>query len=232
MHVRPAWFDDRELGDGTALERAGLLGLELYLETSTSAPVSFEAAATLQKLSNGMFLEGGFAATIRAIPALDLRVAPSVTFTDGEPRWAFAFDDDGAPVLGRQRAENFSVTLRATWTFAPRLTLQLYSQVFLASVDYHGFQRGRPGARRIELDDLESAGAPASDPDFQAADLNLSAVLRWEWSLGAAFWLVYSRAQSAAPILDPEVGPRLDAAPLRDGRAVDVILGKLSWWWG
>lgn len=232
LHYRPSWFDDRELGDGTALERDGLLGYELYVETSTSAPVTLEGSATLQRLWNGVYLTGELAATVRALPALDLRLAPSATFTDGEPRWAFGFDDDGAPILGRQRAEEVALTLRATWTFAPPLTLQVYGQLFLASVDYHDFVRGRPGARRIELTDLEQAPGPASDPDFQAADLNVSVVLRWEWSLGAVLWLVYSRAQSASPLLDPDVGPRLDAGALRDGHAVDVLLGKLSWWWG
>jgi len=232
VHYRPASFDDRELGDGTALERAGLLGLELYVETSTSAPVTLEADATLQKLSNGEYLAGQVGATIRALPALDLYVAPSVAFTDGEPRFAFALAEEGGPLFGRQRAEKLAMTLRATWTFTPRLTLQLYGQAFLASVDYHDFQSGRPGARRIRLDDLAPSDAPAHEPDFQAADFNVSAVLRWEWTLGAVFWLVYSRAQSADPTFDPEVGPRLDAASLGDGRAVDVLLGKLSWWWG
>ena len=37
LHWRPAHYDDREVGDGTALQRAGQLGWELYVETDPPA---------------------------------------------------------------------------------------------------------------------------------------------------------------------------------------------------
>ena len=41
--------------------------------------------------------------------------------------------------FGTQTADSFSNTLRASYTFTPELSLQLYSQLFLARVNYGPF---------------------------------------------------------------------------------------------
>lgn len=234
LRYRPRSFDDREVGEGTALEREGLVALEAYAETSGSAPAGLEVSITLQRPWNGFIVDGGFALIYRGIPALDLRLETTALYTDGEPRFVDDVDAAGNPVFAEQRAEQLSVTLRATWTFTPRLTLQVYGQLFAATIDYHHFLRdGTPSpGGRVSLADLEDGPAPAENPDEQEVDLNMSVVLRWEWSLGAYLWLVYSRAQEATPTLTPETSPVLDPGVLSRGRATDVLLFKLSWWWG
>jgi hypothetical protein len=55
-----------------------------------------------------------------------------------------------------------------------------------------------------------------------------SCVLRWEYRLGSTLFLVYSRAQAA----DRPGGGALDTASAVRAPATDVLLLKLSYWWG
>lgn len=59
---------------------------------------------------------------------------PSWVYAAGEPRY-FATQGD-AYLFGRLRAQSLGLTLRATYTFTPQLTLQAYSQLFLDAGHY------------------------------------------------------------------------------------------------
>ena len=125
--------------------------------------------------------------------------------------------------------------LRATYTFAPRLTLQTYGQLFLASgtySDFTSFTTDPNGARpTVHLSDLQPYATPLpANPDFQQGALNLSAVLRWEYRLGSTLFVVYSR--SSSPLVDLAGRPaRLDLAGAPTGPATNALLLKLSYWW-
>jgi hypothetical protein len=59
-------------------------------------------------------------------------------------------------------------------------------------------------------------------------------VLRWEYRLGSALYLAYTRSQSAIPV-DPStpVQPALlDLSGLWQARTEDVVLLKWTYWWG
>lgn len=227
VHLRPAHHDDREVGDGTALERAGLVGLELEGESDPRRALAGAAALTLQKLSNGDRAEGAAHLTWRPTPRLDLELGPEVGVTRGEPRYVGA-GEDGSPAFGEQRALSLGATLRAAFAFTPELTLQAYGQLFAARVSYDRFFRAAAGDRVIDLAELEPAPAPAVDPGFRTAALNASCVLRWEYRLGSTLFLVYSRAQAG----ERDGGGALEAATALRAPASDVILLKLSAWWG
>ncbi|MBI2898191.1 MAG: hypothetical protein HYY06_31870 [Deltaproteobacteria bacterium] len=232
LHYRPSYFDDREMGDGAALEREGLVGLELWLGFDQGGPVTFDGGASLQRIWNGYNFEFGAEIGLRIAPELDLALGPQVGFTDGEPRFVEAGDDPGSYVFGRQRARSVGAILRATWAFGPRLTLQVYAQLLVAAVHFDDWLTNESRDEVVELDELADTGAPSENPDFLEGALNASAVLRWEWRLGSTLFLVYSRAQA------PEVGfeegavPGLDPRAVTRGPAADVLLLKLSYWWG
>src|SRR5207247_2402436 len=109
----------------------------------------------------------------------------------------------GQLLFGRLEAKSLGAVLRATYTFTPRLTLQTYAQLFLASghySDYQQFQSNPAGARpAIRLTDLTpySGALPgsAANPDFQTGALNVNVVARWEYTLGSTLFVVYTRAQ-------------------------------------
>jgi hypothetical protein len=72
----------------------------------------------------------------------------------------------------------------------------------------------------------------ATSVDEGGGFFNLNLVLRWEYRLGSTLYLVYTRAQ--APDLQLMTGEmaRLDLGAIRHGPAADVLLVKLTYWWG
>lgn len=236
VHWRGTRFDDREVGDGTALERAGRLGWEARVTSNTTKPVSFTAFSQLQYLSDGYNVAGRAGVTLRALPQLDFELLPTWQFTAGEPRYVGSGVLSGQYLFGRQNAKSLGATLRATYTFTPRLTLQTYAQLFLASghySDFTFFQSDPNGPRAVvHLDDLRAGSAPPGNPDFEQGVLNVNVVLRWEWQLGSLLYVVYTRAQVPNVSLAPgEVGT-LDLGAVKRAPAADALLVKLSYWWG
>ncbi|MBI2895443.1 MAG: hypothetical protein HYY06_17945 [Deltaproteobacteria bacterium] len=231
-HFRPSYFDDREMRDGSALEREGLVSLELWLGLDQGGPVTFDGGAELQRIWNGYNADFGVTIGLRIVPELELDIGPQLGFTDGEPRFVASGDEPRSYVFGRQRARSIGAILRATWTFSPRLTLQVYAQLLVAAGPYHDFLANRDGADVVELDELTTSDPPAENPDFVEGALNASAVVRWEWRLGSTLYLVYTRAQVPEVAFGDGVVPTLDPRTVTRGPAADVLLLKLSYWWG
>ena len=229
LHYRAAHFDDREVGDGTALERAGLVGLEVDVSSDPRGRLVGSLNTQSQRLFDGwnFVLDAGL--TLRALPQLDLEILPTASYTTGEPRFLGEADASGRPLFGNQQAKSIGATLRVTFTFAPRLTLQAYAQLFLASVHYDTFATAP--TRTVHRSDLRPALAPAVNPDAEDAVVNANLVLRWEWRLGSTLYLVYTRAQSPAIGLGPGEKAQLDIGAALRGAAADVFLLKWSLWW-
>jgi hypothetical protein len=235
LHYRPRWFDDREVGDGTALERAGLLGYELELSTDPTSRVSFQMETQTQLLSNGFRFSGSFGVLWRVVPQFDLEVLPTVLYTFGEPRYLDADVMPNEYLFGKLGAKSIGTVLRATYTFTPRLSLQTYGQLFLAAghfSDISAFRANGPGAV-AHLGDLVPYTSPlVTNPDFEEGVLNLNVVLRWEYNLGAIAYLVYTRSQTPSTVLPFGDLGGLNLNSVRKAPATDVILLKLSYWWG
>jgi hypothetical protein len=229
-------FDDRELGDGAALERARGGSVALAVESNPNAWVAVRLESEAQSLANGGSLRGQLAVTLHALPQLDLELIPQVLYAHGEPRFV-SQAANGDPVFGRLDARSAGAVLRATYTFTPRLTLQAYGQLFLASRhydDFSTFNRGFLGPRpAIRLAELHyGAAPPAGNPDTREGALNANVVLRWEFRAGSLLYLVYTRSQAPELTLMPGQVGRLDLHAVRRGPAADVLLLKLSFWWG
>jgi hypothetical protein len=241
LHYREAHFDDREIGDGTALERDGLIGLELSLHTDPRRRVSFDVSTQTQFIFDGFHFEGDFGITLRLHPQLDLDILPTVTRDVGEPRYFGAGVQPGEYVFGKLDATSVGTTLRATYTFTPRLTLQTYAQLFLASLHYADFSsyQSDPTGRRpaIRISDLQPGATPmcpvgTSCTDTEEGALNVNVVLRWEYRLGSTMFLVYTRSQVPKVALLPNQMSGLDFDAVRRGPASQAFLLKLSYWWG
>ena len=116
------------------------------------------------------------------------------------------------------------------------MTLQLYSQIFLATKRFSDPSQLRiaDGAFRaqIRIADLQPIG-PWPISNTRQAVLNVNAVLRWEYRLGSIIYLVYTRAQSPNLTLVPGEIPRLSPGPLGGNRgSTDALMLKASYWWG
>jgi hypothetical protein len=225
--------DDRETGDGTALERAARWGGSVWLAGDPRSRWLWSASAQALSITNGSHFDAGADLLVRVLPQLELELNPIVTYDHGEPRYVATLMPR-TYLLGAQEARSLSATMRASYTFTPELSLQVYSQAFLARVHYPTFFQGTvTGARqRLELSSLTPA-TTATSHDSLTSTLNVNVVLRWEYHLGSTAFLVYTRAQTPALVPAPGGATSLDARPILDGRAaVDVIMLKLAYWFG
>jgi hypothetical protein len=235
---RDRHFDDREMGDGAALERAGtVIGNETRIQSDPTRVVAFNVHALTEALTHGgVNLNASAGITVRALPQLDFELLPTLTYNQGEPRFVAAGPFAGQYVFGTLTAGSVGATLRATYTFSPQLTLQAYSQLFLASGHYSGFlsyQSDPSGPRPVvHLSDLRPAQPPGSNPDFEQGALDANVVLRWEWRLGSLLYLVYIRSQVPNVSLAPGEAGMIDVGALKRAPSADQVILKLSYWWG
>jgi hypothetical protein len=231
--LRGAWHDDRELGNGAALERAAREGLELTLAGDPRRRVLWSAYAQAMHMNDGRHAEARGDLTVRVLPQLELELTPTSTYDEGEPRYV-----SSVSLLGAQQARSLGATLRAAYTFTPELTLQVYSQAFLARIHYTRFfdvpDVGYRG--RIDLASLKPATGPMPDltkTDTSTATLNVNVVLRWEFRLGSIAYLVYTRAQTPALTPSQNGATSLDLHPILKGNAaIDVLMLKIAYWFG
>jgi hypothetical protein len=145
-----------------------------------------------------------------------------------------------------------SMNARLSWTFTPRLSLQLFAQPFLASGDYSRFKElNRPrawdwdvygeevgtvaevaGGYSVDPDGTGPAAAfTLPDPDFNVRSLRGNAVLRWEYRPGSTLYLVWQQQRYGyEPTGEFRFGD--NASELFNLPAENVFAVKVSYWWG
>src|SRR5262249_39208238 len=115
-------------------------------------------------------------------------------------------------------------------------SLQLYAQLFLAYKHYDSFTAfSAPGhlGPLVHLADLRpTSEIPSENPDLEEPVFNLNLVLRWEYRLGSTLYFVYTRAQSPELTLMTGQSAMLDIGAIRKAPASDVLLLKITYWWG
>jgi len=101
------------------------------------------------------------------------------------------------PVFGARDTRSIDVTLRGTLTFTPNLSLQLYSQLFLARGRYAHFEI------LVERENLAAFDAFPKRDEFAFSNLQSNAVLRWEYRPGSVLFVVWTHNRHADDTLNP-----------------------------
>jgi uncharacterized protein DUF5916 len=240
LSLELAQYDTREIaGAGVPFERTGVWYATLVLASDPNRELQASGDVFLiRSLHEGSFeAKTGWgwdlSASWRPHPRLETRLEGAYGRKPQGPRWIETLGDRTA-VFGVQDPEFISLTLRQQLVFTPRLSAQLYAQVFSAAVRWGGAFYGASleGRRDLSYSDLAPiayAGSPASHD----AVVNVNAVLRWEYRLGSTLYLVYTRSQRELPPSGGrEVPGGLGAPELFRGPAADTLLVKWSWWRG
>lgn len=226
-------FEDREVGDGTVLERPSPNGFDVSLSTDPRRQLAASFSTETLVYPGGESFTANGALTYQPQPRLELQLLPQLTLASGERKLVAGDRASGEYVFGDRRARAAGATLRSSYTFTNRLTLQLYGQLLLVARHYSNFGSYAidPAAPRpvIRVDDLTPVASAPMNLDSAATNLNLNAVLRWEFRPGSTLFLVYSRFQAPDLALDGDA--RLDFGALRNGPAADAIRLKLSYYW-
>jgi hypothetical protein len=237
-------YDVREIRyRGIPYERPTFVGLDCWADTDRSRPLYLMVAGYVGRYLArsplpGTWLAGGQARlAFRPGPSLETQLEVQLEANVYPGRFALA----EGPTLWFANLESplASVVVRQLVVLAPRLTLQLFAQLF---VDYGRFgpywRASSPDRAPVQPRDLVAgtpAFAPAGQPGLQSPDfhdtiLNVNAVLRWEGRLGSTLYVVYQRSQSELPWLGAGPPPA-SLLPGALGSATDTLLVKLTYWW-
>ena len=221
-----AFYDDRELRTFLDPVKKYLHhGNEPYL-TAGFASARADAWNAALDLSVGDYAGGPtytatLTQTVRPTSRFELQLVTDLTDAEGEQHW---LETQGTmPVVGIRTLRQVSQIVRASYAFTPRLTLQAYSQLLLASWSY------RDLAHYVD-DDTVAPGAMPTTTSFAESDWNVNGVLRWEVLPGSTLYAVYthgafdSQAFHRDATLSRQSLPALLHAP-----SDDVIQLKLSW---
>jgi hypothetical protein len=115
--------------------------------------------------------------------------------------WVANLPASGQSMFADRSTSEINLSSRGTITFTRDLTLQLYSQVFLAKGHYENY--------RVLVGTSNFIGviAPSNAYDFNTQSLNSNVVLRWEYLPGSTMFLVWSQARNGqAPDYFTSVG--------------------------
>lgn len=246
----PGAWDTYETLDGTPFERPANLYLEIDWNTNPQQPL----ALTLSTKNYTNFRDPGWgtsiAATVTAqpLPRLELSIGPSLSWDPGALRFVDCSAGDGSRCVttsgprtyrfARLDAGSLSITGRAAVAFRPNLSFDLYSQLFFAQGDYHGYQVATiTGATRLAhsvfmplMTSGDERAALDADHDFASASLNINAVLRWDFREGSSLYAVYTRSQIGQG-LAPESFPAIHPSWLSGGPQVDTVMVKTNLFW-
>ncbi len=186
----------------------------------------------------------------RPSSSVTVSAGPFVQVRSEDLQWVRRFQGD-APlyVFGELRQTTAGATTRASWTFSPTLSLQVYAEPFVSAGRYGEFKRivdpraeayadryaavGTLAVRdgRVEAD-VDGDGSPDSfrNPDFSVKQFRSNVVLRWEYQPGSALFLAWSQgrdhyAQTGAVSFG-------DVGTLFGEPSEDVFMAKLSYWIG
>ena len=110
------------------------------------------------------------------------------------------WDEQGrlyVPVFGERDTRATDFTLRSSVTLTPKLSIQVYGQLFAARGSYDHFSL---------LQDRDSLIPVSGFPklyDFAFSRFQTNTVLRWEYRPGSTLYLVWTQSRSGSQDLDP-----------------------------
>lgn len=207
----------------------------------------------------GFYVEGAW----QPLPTVNITIQPRLSLRDSPAQYVTTVDDVTATetfgaryVFAQLDQTTLSASIRANWTFTPRLSFQLYAQPFVSSGRYSDYKFldaprtfdfttfGEGGSTFTELSenaendfrlDPDGDGAAESfdidDRDFTFASLRGTAVLRWEYRSGSTLFLVWTQDRSDRQDLgDFRVSDSLD--DLFNVTPTNIFMVKLTYWLG
>jgi hypothetical protein len=215
---------------------------------------SFNMSGSLRDEDTGWSYHLSSSARWRPSAGTSVSVAPF--FSANRNAWQYVAQPKDAAanpqyVFAELDQRTVGASLRLNQTFSPTLSLQVYAQPFVSTGGYDDFKLAAdPRARRFEerfrnvdasaVDrgestftmDLTGDGRPDvsfDNPEFSYRDLNLNAVLRWEYRLGSTIFFVWSHGRTSFE-QDGSFRPRRDFQDLFTEPSRNVFMIKANYW--
>lgn len=261
---QPSALSDRLTRGGPVVRQAGNWGASFNIATDARRFIVLSTNPNYSRTDDGgfdSFIDLGV--TWRPASNLSFSVDPQLTATRTTDQYVMGVPDSTAIAFYGKRyvfaqldQRAISMTTRASVTFTPALSLELYAQPLIASGHYTRFEEfaapralhklvygqdigtvrttGSGGALTYVVD--PDAGGPApsftiQNPDFDLRSLRGTAVLRWEWRPGSTAYLVWTQTRNDQVPLGTLDFTR-DRTALFAAHPDNIFLLKISYWLG
>jgi hypothetical protein len=257
-------LSDRLTRGGPVVGRPGSTAGLVSLGTDPRRAVVLRSNLNVSEADDGgSSVSAGVNATVRPASNILLILGPSYSRTRSTDQYVTSVADPTATAFHGRRyvfahleQRQLSMSTRASVTFTPDLSLELFAQPLLASADFHAFEEFAAPRRREKLVygrdvgtlqetrvgketryviDPDGEGPARSftlrNPDFNLRSLRGTGVLRWEWRPGSTAYLVWTQTRSGREAIGDFHFGR-DRAALLDAPADNIFVLKVSYWLG
>ena len=260
----PSSIDDRQLRGGPAVRSAPSHLVNSYFSTdSRHALVAYTGINYFWDEKGGSNPSINLGVTYRPEPRVSLSFGPSLFRDHNYAQFVTTISDSTATsfygtryVMARLDQPVLGLDTRASVTFSPTMTLEVYVQPFFAAGRYHDFEeyasprtsdllvygrdRGTISASQdtdgiVNRYTIDPDGAgPArpftiDNPDFSQRSLRGNAVFRWEYRPGSVLYVAWTQSR----LSDASFGDlnfQRDRSALLATRPDNIFLVKASWW--
>jgi hypothetical protein len=226
-HHYPA-FDDASRGIAGLYRRPEANNFRAILDTDTRRSVSlsgyFGYDQDVKEMTRWI---AALSFTLRISAWMEYTPGVTVVKTRNEEAWAIPlYTAGGRNLFGDRDVDQVDFSLRGIVSFSRDVSLQFFTQVFLAKGGYRNFRElTGPQSFQSVAWDLSSG-----TPDFNDNILNANIVLRWEYLPGSTVYLVWTHERAGS---EPRYGSGFSDDLSRTFRLPvnNVLLAKISYWW-
>lgn len=196
-------------------------------------------------------LSGGF--SFRPTQGSEVSFNPRYSREEGARQYLTTLDDGREATFGRRyvfsriERSTLSAEIRLDYAFTPDVSLELFAQPFVSSGRYHApGELAAPATSRLRTYGTDGTTIEGPDdgawtvtdgdrsftidkPDFNVLSFRSTAVLRWQWSPGSTFFLVWQQDRSGDDDRGQLVGPG-ELADVFGSTGEHVLSAKISYW--
>lgn len=251
--VRPSGSDPRALRGGPGLRTPPTALVHVGAETPRHYPlrgsITITGEGDAETGGRGYAISPGLRWS--TTPATIISVSPTYSHLHSTAQYVGTFADaHSVPrfAVGVIDQTTLGAQIRVEHTFAPDLSLQVFAQPFISAGRYSGFRQvanasAADPARRfadlaatrgngvigVDLDGDGASDASFPDPNYSSRQLDVNAVLRWEYRTGSAILVAWTHDRRAADGAGT-FSLREDLRRLGRAAADDVLMVKASFW--
>jgi hypothetical protein len=262
--LRPTAIDDRQLRGGPVVQTPasgyGVINVSTDSRHLVTANLDLEHYWDRQ---GGRAFTLGVNAAIRPVPNVSISFGPSWNPSSLPAQYVTSVEDPTAVnfygsryVVSSIEQRTLGFDTRLSWTFSPRMTLELYMQPFFGAAHYHDFKEyaaprtttlrtygrdqgtvasttGTNGVIATYTIDPDGSGPAApftfDNPDVTDRSLRGNAVFRWEYRPGSVLYVAWTHSRAASSSFG-DLRLQRDADALWSARPDNIFLVKASWW--
>ena len=258
-------FDDRLTRGGPVVKRPGNMYYALGVNNDSRKRISVGFNPSYSRTDEGYASTNLYLSVrIQAASNVSLTLGPGYSKSRASRQYVSRFTDPTATAFYGSRylfadleQKSASLETRASITFTPTLSFELYAQPFIASAHYSRFKEiaaprsdqtivygedagtvttDLDGSGRVSTYHIDPDGAgPAAEmtvanPDFNLRSLRGNAVLRWEYRPGSTLYLVWTRTSNDFAQGTGDFSFSRDVDALFGAKADNIFLIKLNYW--